>query len=273
MEVPQFDKFIEGPVSGREGAQEWLGRRLLEEGGKAIEGLELEKSARDVEIIALCDEAVSMYMKRYGRKKEIGLPLQNVHALEDGGVERYTHGRFVEGAHAPTLGSVIVDRKKSDVEFAVRVFHELFHAKSYQALQIIGNEVAEPYRSGFTVVSRDGKKSWFVDLEEAVVGMMTERFFKEIVNEDSAFRNEIEAAPDGPYLGREKEVTRLNLLVDELWEKNREEFKSREEIVKVFVDAQINGRLLRVARLVERTFGKGSFRRLGEADELIEKSS
>ncbi len=57
---------------------------------------------------------------------------------------------------------------------------------------------------------------------------------------------------------------KLNKLITELYEKNKESFKDQEEIFALFAQAALSGRLLPVARLIEKTFGKGSFRRTGE---------
>lgn len=61
-----------------------------------------------------------------------------------------------------------------------------------------------------------------------------------------------------------RERERLNKLIDELFEKNEGTFKDREGVFDVFARAVMTGRLLPVARLIEKTFGKGSFRELGE---------
>lgn len=53
-------------------------------------------------------------------------------------------------------------------------------------------------------------------------------------------------------------------LIDDLYEKNRDEFQSPEDVFTMFAKAALNGRLLPVARLIEKTYGKGSFRELGE---------
>ena len=67
-----------------------------------------------------------------------------------------------------------------------------------------------------------------------------------------------------PYM---KERKQLNNLIDDLFEKNNEEFSSREEVFNMFAKVVMTGRLLPVARLIEKTYGKGSFRKLG-SDEL-----
>lgn len=73
-----------------------------------------------------------------------------------------------------------------------------------------------------------------------------------------------------PYFNERKE---FNFMVDEIFNKNPSDFESREDVFNVFARATITGRLLPVARLIEKTFGKGSFRIVGEnsAKEPIQK--
>jgi hypothetical protein len=67
-----------------------------------------------------------------------------------------------------------------------------------------------------------------------------------------------------------QERQQLNQLVDELYKKNSDSFASREQVFHVFAEATMRGALLPVARLIEKSFGKGSFRKLAErsADTL-----
>lgn len=68
-------------------------------------------------------------------------------------------------------------------------------------------------------------------------------------------------AYDYPYI---RERRNLNKLTDDLFEKNKSEFSSKEEVFNLFVMAAMTGKLLPIARLIEKTYGKGSFRELGE---------
>lgn len=49
-----------------------------------------------------------------------------------------------------------------------------------------------------------------------------------------------------------------------IYKANQDEFNSKEEVVDLFIRAYFNGKILPVARLYEKTFGKGSFRELGK---------
>lgn len=242
---------------------------FYERGGKTLAPYELEKTERDSAIIHLADQTVARYLAEHGRQKNIVVPLKNVHVLHDGGVVAYTEGRTDVAAQSPTLGSVIVDRVKSDMQFTLIVFHELFHMKSYVALQI--THAARPeerdfqeYRLGIRIKSRDGTQEYFVDLDEAIVAFMTQRFYEEIVSRDPMFEDERTSATfSPPKNSREEERQQLNEIIDQLWEKNRQRFTQRSEILDLFFDAHVRGRLLPLARLIESSFGKGSFRRIG----------
>ncbi len=158
-------------------------------------------------------------------------------------------------------------------------------------------------RQGFRIqLSRKkalGREFYFHNLDESVIAELTMRFdwefFPEIpqLEEECRRREEIVNAEsrrsgrsaeglkrkvanvetkrlESDYMvtlqgySRDKEREEFNTLVDDLYERNKSEFSSREEIFGLFAKAIMNGRLLPVARLVEKTFGKGSFREIGE---------
>jgi hypothetical protein len=56
----------------------------------------------------------------------------------------------------------------------------------------------------------------------------------------------------------------LSLFVDRLYQKNYREFDNREEIFDLFAQAALSGNLLRIGKLIDRTFGIGTFCKIGE---------
>ena len=52
-------------------------------------------------------------------------------------------------------------------------------------------------------------------------------------------------------------------MIDDLYLKNKGSFESKEDVFDLIAKAVLTGRLLSVARLMEKTHGKGSFRKLG----------
>lgn len=58
-------------------------------------------------------------------------------------------------------------------------------------------------------------------------------------------------------------------MIDKILERNSEKFQDREEIFEVFAKGMMTGNILPVGRLIEKTFGNGTLRRIGELDQDI----
>lgn len=241
---------------------------LMNRGSKHIADFEIEKSSRDQEIIDVVMREIDAILEKYGRTIP-SVNLTNIHILKPDGISQYTDGMFRSGAYAPLLRSVLVDRCSSDVEFAAALFHELLHLKSYTAFQLVTNprnsyDGLGEYRSGFKVVSRDGGQFHFQAFEEAVVSYLELQFVQEILSKHPLFKEKYAKELETYEFSRTTDRKRLVELVDDLYNKNKDKFTSTQEVTDVFIRAQINGDLLPIARLVESTYGKGSFRKLGE---------
>jgi len=273
FEMPHVDKVVGIPKEYPNGQNELevhLANKFKEE-GKKIEGHEIEKTDKDILLIDFAQNAVDDYLKKYNRKKNVIIPLENIHLLEEGGVDKLTRGKISAGASAPVYGGIIVDRVVSDVEFSLVTFHELMHAKSYNSIQITKEKnkekgVIKSFRTGFCVTTRDGEKTFFEDVNEAIVGFLTKKFFEEYIEKNDMFKDELTMQKEKKIsfnLSRQKEMREGLNYMFRIYELNKDKY-SQEEIVDIFIDAGINGNLLKVARLVEETFGKGSFRVLGE---------
>ncbi len=146
-------------------------------------------------------------------------------------------------------------------------------------------------RIGFGVFDARQSKRFFRDIDEAVIEELSARFDVRYFNDISALSDELKRRDqmrnkmdDGAddisavitkQLGEEQWQTsierwrygeqrsRLRALIKEIYEANQDQFGSEEEVFKIFAQATLTGRLLEVGRLVEKTFGKGSFANLG----------
>ena len=58
-----------------------------------------------------------------------------------------------------------------------------------------------------------------------------------------------------------------------LYEENKDKFDSYEDLFKLFSAAMFKGDLLPIARLIEDTFGKGTFRKIGESSKSKSSSA
>lgn len=268
---PFIDKLIGLPKEHEGLTKEWHGY-IIEDiriiGGRKIENFEIEKSPKDVEIIKFTEKAVNSMLAKYGRKLKISVPLDNIHVLKPGGTLEYTNNRLEGGAHSSTLKSIIVDRDKSDVQFALKIFHELIHLKAYSALQIIpGNDdnapQVAPYRTGIAVISRDGKTKFLENVEEAIVGHLTSVYFETTLKHDPLFKEEIEQIAEGKLnieISRREEMEDLNIVIQKIISNNPS--LGADDIMDEFIKAQINGTLISLSRLIENTFGKGAMRKV-----------
>lgn len=270
---PYIDKLVGLSVEQKELEKTWheyIINTIETIGGQKIENFEIEKREIDIDLILFTESALNKIFEQYGRKKNISIPLNNIHVLKFGGTEAYTKGRLSRGAHSSIQQSIIVDRDISDIQFSLELFHELMHVKSYTAFQILpGRETydqrIEKYRAGMRVVSRDAKKVYLQSIEEAMIGYLTNNFYESIIKNDPRFKGELDKINNGEIIvdiSRQEEQVLLNQLIDSLYEKNKAIFTSREEVLSLFIDAQINGRLLKLGRLIEQTFGAGTLKKM-----------
>jgi hypothetical protein len=235
-------------------------------GMEKLEDLEIEKTERDIEIINFVQESISEYMKEYNSNfKEI--PLGNIHLLKDGGVSKVTDGRLHIGSASHVLGEVLIDRRSSDIKTAITIFHELWHLSSYSSLHISENHELEQGVSGFSMHTRDNENR-FRGVDEALTGLASKRFFDEAIKSNEIFRNELNNYSEKQLhdmdTTREEETFHLLKLMHYLWKKNKDKYKYKykDEILELFYDAQLNKNFASIANLIERTFGRGTFKKL-----------
>ena len=181
------------------------------------------------------------------------------------------------------------------------IVHEVLHFNSFNSLDPdkTGKFTTRVRRSGFGVKDRDNAVVYFEDINEEVIEELTKRFDKEHFDSIPVLADEVEErrklvavflrnnptdkelADDiafakvrepeseggkptiegGTYHGRESV---LSGLINDIYKKNKGTFASTEDVFSIFAEATMSGRLLKVAKIIEETYGKGSFRRLGE---------
>ncbi len=270
---PYFDKIIgnkEHIPEFQENLHEYVLDVVSGAARRKIENLELTKSDRERTLIWYAEQEADKLMVSHGRQNAIELPsIDSVHVLTENGVEKYTDGRLGRGAHSTLFRAILVDRTQSEVEFTITTFHEIVHLKSYSALQYIpaGKDRearVDDYRSGISVFSRDGKTKYLDSLEEAIVTYLTKEFYEKRMANDGRFKEEIASRKDdfSPVFGDEENLEKFMSLADQIAKDNPKEFPNRKEVVDVFIAAQLNGSLVKVVRLLERTLGTGSVKKI-----------
>ncbi len=265
--MPHLDRLVGVPKEHERELEERLSRAHVETGAIFEDGFEQIKTQRDLEIVHEVENCVKDLFLQYGREA-FDVSDDNIHIFREGGTREFTKGRSAGGAHATKYGSVLVDRKKSDLEFACILAHELFHLFSYSAVQVTGhNEFQKKkltdYRSGVSIHDRMGQKKYFEALDEALTETFTELVYERYLKHSDLFRLENEAGVV-PKFARAKEREKFQQMIEMLYERRKDRFSSREEIRDLFLKAKLNGQLLEISRLIEETFGPGSFRKIAE---------
>ena len=73
------------------------------------------------------------------------------------------------------------------------------------------------------------------------------------------------------HADRIPEIENMDIVLEEIVAKSNGGFKTKEEVFDLFARANYSGNILPVGRVVERTPGKGSFRRIAENSKKVGK--
>lgn len=235
---------------------------------------ELPKTPEDVAVINLANEATNTLRRKFG-STEFDIPPENVLIVKE---EHWDWGEGGKNAcFYPAEQFVATPYYGQNFTFARKMFHEMLHFKSFGSLKILegGQEMVED-RRGLRIRTRKGKE-YFSSLNEAITEELTKQFIIDLIKKKNPlFRTEIEALEKKDIepeaieeqmvsgYGEQREI--LNLLVDKVFQRNREQFKDRQEVFDEFVKALFSSNLLSIGKLVDKTFGKGTFRKIGKLD-------
>jgi hypothetical protein len=269
---------------------------------------EREKTPEEAEIIAIINKITDEVREDFGLEK-FDVPAKNFHIVEkdkwgDLIREEGTEGTFVLGEQA-----VFMSEHISRLVFLERSLHEMIHFKSYHARQVIsGRQKGDGYfeirignyRVGLECCGRSGEELFLTNLNEAVTEEMTKLLFKSVIAENSSlFDEEIYETnkikkklpaydkdevywlflhqKTGEWRGfvYPEQRKNLNLLVDKIFAKNLDKFKSRDEVFDIFAKAMLDGNIMPLGRLLEKSFARPGrkliLRQLAELDSDIEK--
>lgn len=149
------------------------------------------------------------------------------------------------------------------LKFIFSIAHEFFHSVSFKSNTIIAENpeslTLHERRSGLGVIKeKDDKEleTYFQNLDEAVVDRLAELF---VQNLDEGQNSGIQITNgDGfvsPTYPRQKRE--LDKYIRNIYEKNTGTFKSADDVFTLFVDAVLKGKLMPLARIIEKTYGKG----------------
>mgnify|MGYP000868879778 CR=1 FL=1 len=195
--------------------------------------------------------------------------------------------------------------RDNPVNFGATALHETLHLKAHFSMEVQeeGDEVSKtPYREGVTVRAlqsygyHEKYHHHFAGLHEAIVAETEKRLLGKLLDRPELAKEKEWLASDEAKemrkkLAEKKEIPEddiiwvgkkgendwetvsylqqrnvLNYVCEEIQKQFPDEYQSADDVYKVFLNAHFTGRLLPLARLVEKTFGEGSFRLLGNMD-------
>ncbi len=225
---------------------------------QTISEYDREKTEEEITIIKEISQKVFNFVGNFGGVPVMVKP-ENIHLLniskltEEMGKEviKKSHGYYM-----PELQGVVIfdELKKDRGSFIKTLIHELLHFNSFQSLKFINNK-AEINRIGFGVFSYKNNKIFFNNIEEAIISELTVRICSNFLAKDEL--NKI-------LMDYQYRLTPPWITMDNIYQKNKDKFNNKEDVFTEFAKVSFVGGLKNIAKLIENTFGKGSFRKLGE---------
>lgn len=124
----------------------------------------------------------------------------------------------------------------------------------------------------------------FSALDEAITEELTKRFMEQCGMEIESIKNDFKKfkagtsfkkvlskilkfpLTDGYYYLEHREL--LKSIIDGIFQHGKGQYKTRDDVFRLFTQAALNGRLLPVARKIEEVYGKGTFKKLGRIQHL-----
>lgn len=279
------DKVVGGTKREQRAVRKEMRRRFDDQDGLGELGkYERDKTEFELEAIRLVNEEIDSIREKYGLAP-FEVPADKVHILlrTPETEKNPNHAFFTMGLQVMAL--IEGGSRTETLKF---MFHEMTHFKSFASVQPVDGEIVER-RAG--LISGQRERS-FVPLNEAVTEALTKRFMNKsadhpLISDESKLKRDAIGSrgtgdgSDDAFVRRVRnhdgtfhdEIMRytyplereaLDLLIDKLKTRNPQVFRDKEEWFDMFASAMFNGHLLELARVIEKTFGAGKFRELGE---------
>ena len=205
----------------------------------------------------------------------------------------------VGGMYRPENQTVLIDGQSksmsSRLALAHGVAHEFIHMNSFTSLGIVddSNDSVKLRRIGLTIGSDDSDKLFYY-LNEAVTEELAQCFAESIFGKIDLLKDEFQslvdykknnsdakdafvtgtiAIPPGVFCMIELKYSlssysqqreEFRKLVKDLYGKNPNKFDSEGDVFRLFAEAMLAGKIVPLVKIYEKTYGKGSFRVLGE---------
>lgn len=269
---------------------------------KPIELFERDKTSEEVETMGTILGNIKPFVEHY-QGVPVDVTLSHIHMLEKHKLDERTKKLTAEqdGFYEPEQQFIAIFDSGNNLKNAQLLVHELLHFNSFHTLEKTHTGVKIGY-SGFERSHYNQKgirdAMYFNEINEAMVEELVKRFDKqyfrsiphisEKVNaRDQLIAQKLITNPEDKdtleyislfevkdsgfgmarvegHAARFKERKALNELLVAIYGKNKDRFASPEDVFYIFATAFMTGDFSEVQKLVEKTDGKGSFKRLGE---------
>ena len=261
--------------------------------------IEIEKTENQIQIIGFANNLTNNLLRRLGLP-EFNIPPRNIHLVRQDFLD--AHRTDTAGVYSSIWQSIAIGETETDLAFAHEVIHEMLHFKSHGALQISTNGELTEYRSGLSATDRAGEKSYLSGLNEAAVEVLTKAAINQLIEGEPLFAAEVQKTERAKVLfeGQVKEDGEpvidddvyyatgyadgngghysiqtfsyrderkaLDAIADKISEKSHGEYDYN-NVSQRILKGMFQGNLLPLAKLIEKTLGKGAFRKIVELDE------
>lgn len=203
---------------------------------------------------------------------------------------------------------ILVKETDSRLHFAAIAFHEYMHLKSFGKLRVTEDGRLTDARVGLGVFNHREEKEYFALIDEAITEELTKSFIqsykdhelfaeetritdelrrrygsqddaRKYFNEDLYYAKDNGVNEDGTAdlhleaFTYTRERGAVNQLISKIVERNQLENYSTEDLQRLFISGYITGNILPLGRIIDSTFGVGTFRAIGtieDPDQLVE---
>lgn len=237
-----------------------------------INKIEAEEEKKGNKIEAEDDLSTSYLIKSF-IKESLGLTKKSIESPKTTGktmTSREAH-KWIDEYHKENLRKSLKELGKTPIEKEPDVNINIYRS----GLRVIATEekVARLEKQG-EEAGKEIERGYFTFLDEAVVAEMEGRYRKKLLDnpiikkhfnienenvaqvEEEHLSAEFKIASGGGYNGPREA---LEMLISGIYERNKDKFKSGNEVFNIFVKARYTGQLLPMSRLIIDTFGKDVF--------------
>ena len=259
---------------------------------------EYSKSEKEIAVIDFVNKETNKLMQDAG-VDSYDIPMENYHIIPP---NLYSKLCGLAAAAYPTRQGILFDAQKfrnNPVRFGATAFHETLHLKAHFAIRVEekGDKIKRSmHQLGVSLWASqrqrrcEKKIEHFGNLHEAIVTEASKKFLPKLLKHPKFLKEREwlmsdEAKEMKKKLAKKKKIPEddiiwvdkngyrifpyssrrkiLNYVCAEIQKQFPDQYQSGDDVFKVFLKAHFTGKLLPIARLVEKTFGKGSFRSFG----------